>query len=491
MGTLGKRVSILGIVTAAVVGCGRSKSEHGGATAEPNLQNATGAACSPAEAKECDAIRAQIVDLNRQLDEAIAQKDTVKSSRLTLEVNHQYELLNLLAEARDAASNSQDASAQLAQKIAALDSKYRQLSEQLEAELNKPAPKNPSGPSTVDTPPPGTTTPPNLTHTDGDLGGRVRVSSLLYAPSELDEVKKVRDAFGGDLYVAEGGGDVKADITPWAGYWYPFNRDDLYGSENSPLQKLDRTLIALGREGNTAGTESKLVSTMNPDHWEGRCSGWALASVRFPEPKEAVKPFPEVDISFSVSDQKALMTKVMENLVGNIIYDTYGSRYDGTDLTDGAIQDLRPEAFHQLFVSLLGEQHRAFVIDDDAGVAIWSKPVYRVVWNLKKDPAKANALLGTATVHKIANREVISEGPTDLNSSDEVSEVYEYRLYLDPTQTRAGKTKVIAGEWIGNSLATHPDFVTVPKLDAKPQSANAELEKNLDVVAKILGFSTE
>lgn len=298
---------------------------------------------------------------------------------------------------------------------------------------------------------------------------------VAYNPKELAAVKDVFATYG-DLYVGPTAGEeVKLATTPWAGYWYPMSRSDLYAGESSPLAKLDRLAQALGQPGNTVAWE-QAHHVIPADSWEGFCSAWAVAAVTSREPTRSLS---YRGVTFTPADQKALLTKAHE------LYPTrqFGIRYDGTADTDGTFQDLRPEGFHRLVEAVMRDRALPFVLDTDPGVEVWTKPLDRYRWIIKADPEQPDAFRVTGLPWFVRQREAEVDTPT--KDEDLLTDVYEYRLYVDKATQQNGKYLVIAGEWLGNSLNNHPDYVLVPAIDGAWGSANAALQQALGVVHEL------
>jgi hypothetical protein len=311
-----------------------------------------------------------------------------------------------------------------------------------------------------------------------------RISPIAYHPLELAAVREVTAAYG-DLYVRpsaiDGAGTPQAselilDRRPWSGFWYPLFGTQLYEGADSPFAKLDRLAAALGRGGGTVAWEQAHHEAVPAAAWEGFCSAWATAAVRTEEP---VTPRTYGGITFSPSDQKALLTKVHE------LYPVrqLGVRYEGDAATDGTYQDLRPEAFHELALHFLGIEQRSIVFDDDAGISVWSKPLYRLRWTVTADPDVEHAYLVKAFPWFIRHRNRIDDART--SDADLATAAFEYRLYVDPETTSDDGELVIAGEWLGRSAATHPDFALVPAVDGDWGSADTALVGSFSVVREL------
>jgi hypothetical protein len=313
-----------------------------------------------------------------------------------------------------------------------------------------------------------------------------------YSDRELLAVDQVFREFGA-LYISASPKDVNGkyvasevkanEPTPWSAYWYPKRKRELFDGPSSPLGKLD-TLAQRTSGHDAISSVAWEEARFSPDdaEWAGLCDAWAVASIQTPEPKHGLR---YQGIDFSVVDLKALIIKKYEGYRPTI----YGNRYYGSHDTDGEIQDLRPEAFHRIVEKVIGEQKRAFVVDEDPGPEVWSRPFFRMRWVIEPDQEQPNAYLVRAWPFLLKNRTSVEDSqltnPTDLKAP-----VYEYRLYTDPRQKKNGKEKVIYGEWINDSLTEHPDMVILPNSDGKLTPPNPEFAKGMDLIDSIFSQGT-
>ena len=406
--------------------------------------------CSSSLSSKCEAIRLQIDDLVSERDQSIANQDISRVVTLTLELNHQEEYLKILSSGQGSTDES----------LTKLDSKYSQLRNILDRKLRQEA---------------------NTLASRGD--GSSWMPTTLYDPREANVVAQVMADLG-DLYVKESGihhdGSPKWEELklnqPWAGYWFPLQGQSLFGDENSPLAKLDKLSAIRNQHTSSASLES-MQTSLAQEGWEGRCAAWAMASILSKEPLAAR----EIDgISFSIRDQKALLTKIFELYPSR----TYGIRYDGNDSTDGTLQDIRPEALHKIFLHQLGEQKRHFIVDESSGIEIWSKPVYRIRWTVQPDPEEHHAFRVIAQPWLLKHRNDENEAPT--SDADRSSPEWTYRLYFDPSDQKDGRFRVIAGEWLGHSRDHHPDTITIPIQGKDAKSSNVEINKVMNLVKEIV-----
>ncbi len=327
-----------------------------------------------------------------------------------------------------------------------------------------------------------------------------------YHPLALEEVKKVFKDFG-PLYINEtfdekgrpGQVKVTALTRPWAGYWYPFTDKSLYTSkietvddpkhpgrkiqvvkELSPLGKLDLVYKKKNIISNLVEEEVKRFEGFHPDGWEGLCGGRAYASVIVPEP---TAPIVVEGVRFSIADQKALHTFAHLSYSNTV----YGVVYRGTAETDGTYQDIKPEAFHQLVMAVVGKEQRAFVIDDTAGPPVWNKPLYSYQWKIEKDPKYDFAFNVKARAFLVKER---SKEETDIltgapGTDDIMAPTYTYRLYVDKKDVKDGKYRVIAGQWTGESFRDHPDTVSYLHKNGEPKSHSEIFNKNISLYKSI------
>jgi hypothetical protein len=308
----------------------------------------------------------------------------------------------------------------------------------------------------------------------------------VYHPLVIEQIQRVTDEYG-PLFISEkrdASGrlvpqKVSSEITPWAGHWYPLQKNDLFDGVAAPLVKFDALMKKRGRTSDAAGEEKRAKQGFNPDGWEGMCGAWAMASVTNPEPKQSKI----IDgIEFSVGDQKALLT------YSHLKYtnERYGIPYQGNAHTDGCYDDIKPEAFHRIVLSVIGSEGRAIVIDDMAGVQVWNKPLYKYRWKIQQDPQKDYLFLVEGTPTLLKERAKETNEPTSVK--DMLVPTYEYRLYVDKSNRNAsGEYRVIASQWIERSWEDHPDTVTVTKpLGQGTLGSNTkEFDRNIDLFKKL------
>jgi hypothetical protein len=302
--------------------------------------------------------------------------------------------------------------------------------------------------------------------------------NLIYHPLSIREINKVNKKYG-YLFISPPKTNNKKTYSqviskqPWSGHWYPFSQNSIYSGENSPLHKFDKLVNKLGYESSSQKHEEEIHSYFNASSWEGLCDAWSLASVTTPEPQ---KPLATKEINFTIADLKALITYASLKRS----YIQYGITYKGNHETDGTYQDIRPEAFHKIVTSIIGEENRPIIIDDMSGVQVWNKPMFRYRWLIENDTQYKNAVKITGYPWLIKERNKETDKKT--STEDIISPVYYYRLFFDPeTKDKDGRFLVIASQWIGSSQKDHPDNVKVPTLNQTIGSHNSEFNKHLDI----------
>ncbi len=315
---------------------------------------------------------------------------------------------------------------------------------------------------------------------------------ISYRTEELEAVRAVFRDFG-DLYISPTGIDergrpetltlaVDDTMRPWAGYWYPKSKAEIFANENSPLRKFEIYLAKRGWASSIVSWEKERWQPGIYADWEGLCDALAMASVLTREPQSTLS-LNEVD--FTLADQKALALKYYEGFEPKV----YGIRYEGSAESDGEMQDLRPEAFHRLVETFLQDKKQALVMDSDPGPEVWAKPVYKVTWKIYQDPDFANAYRVDAFLSMLTPRTdppKAEDDPLTDYFTDTASPKYEYRLYVDPNDRRDNKLKVVAGEWLNDSLDQHPDMIFVPQSAFHTKQRNKELQKFEGELRKLL-----
>lgn len=392
--------------------------------------------CPPHHAQPCQELKREIATLWSRMEQRSSQRER---SFLRLKLNHAVETFQTLARDGDE------------KRLEAIDHKYQTLRDVLQSTERQAFVEDPD---------------------------------IAYHHLEMNAVQEIFNRFGNlELSPEEiGTKDAprwqKREVTPpWAGYWYPRYDPVLHAGDSSVFAKVDRMMARIGRESKAQSWEASLTAG-HPESWEGLCNAWSNASILEVEPRAPMQVLGE---NLSISDQKALFTKVYETYPVRM----FGIRYDGDHLTDGTYQDIRPEALQRLVLSILGDKQRPFIIDDTAGTEVWQQPVFRVDWSMYPDESYENAYKVDMRLWKIKMRTRVSEELTNRN--DHAFEQYQYRLFVDSRiKAQEGRLVVIAGEWLGTSRQKHPDYVVLPEENGQPGSFNTWIQSNLDPIIALL-----
>ena len=239
---------------------------------------------------------------------------------------------------------------------------------------------------------------------------------------------------------------VPDDMIPWSGYWWPDSRGALvngYSAEPSPFEKYDAYVKGYFPD---EITKIGLEREYDPDaeQWYGHCDHWAAASVLEPEPSF---PGQLKGIPFRVGDKKGLLTAFYQ---GRFSYVTYGNpNYGGDDTSDiypGGVQ-----GFHQTLISYISIQGLPIIMDIDPGEAVWNHPAYRYEMNWTDSGDTRNV---QCKVWMAAN----NVSP-DFVGTQELVKTYNYSLKIDGTGEILDSEP---GEWIGDSINSHPDYLWFP-----------------------------
>ncbi|NRA46639.1 MAG: hypothetical protein HRU09_16955 [Oligoflexales bacterium] len=444
----GYQRSYLFAVTLLSAACGSHSLSHKASNSGPHVDCENERLCQ---------IEADITLRNQELEAAKNKGNHIEVQGLRLELNY-------LKELKDASKKDQN------ELIEQVESKYDVLRNLFSIETQNAATKRNFNGAIAE----------NSRPNPDEAYPKPFVS--VYHPLVLEEVKRVNEDFG-ELYIKEtlnsSGNPTFKSVKvkrPWSGYWLPFRDRTLYEGKNSPLGKMDQIVQYLGYDSTIAETQKKTFGIYKADGWEGLCDAWALASVVTPEPKKSRNVY---GVNFSVADLKALLTFTHAKYP----YIQYGITYRGDADTDGTLQDLKPEAFHQVVTKVLGEQKRALIVDETAGVEIWNKPLYSYRWRITKDPEYDFAYLVKAFPLLVKQKEQNSSSPTHVD--DILAPTYNYRLYVDKSVKKDGKFRVIAGQWLGKSRSYHPGNVKYPILNGSIGSHNQEFNKYLDIYKRI------
>jgi hypothetical protein len=128
---------------------------------------------------------------------------------------------------------------------------------------------------------------------------------------------------------------------------------------------------------------------------------------------------------------------------------------------------------------------------------VWNAPMYAYEYSVQEDKNNSNAFLVNASPRLVAYRPKETDEPTSRRDME--MKEYNYRFYVDkqdkifekegyenPQKGKKMKIiqkfRVIAGEWIGDSIVDHPDNVKVVSIGRGYSTTNEPLKKHLDVL---------
>ena len=291
---------------------------------------------------------------------------------------------------------------------------------------------------------------------------------------------------------------------PYVGSWYP----QVYGGTGvktgsipSALEKYDTVFNAGTTKAAQWEQQNHTVTTSDPNSgWKGHCNGFSAAAQRHAEP---VKDVTRGSTTFSAKDIKALLAEIHMSakfyflggnrceLANSSSLPTPSNRSDLLSMSE--CEDVNPGTFHVAIANWIGIQKHALIFDISTKQQIWNYPHYRydsvvstvdageamrLVTGTKKTPYIFNP--SATDFRSVVTTVYYSEAYGHEALTNEVAvasrfktSTYSYVIELDS----AGK--IIGGEWIGDSIQNHPDFVWValqPDVgDGSPESSNPNL----------------
>lgn len=295
-------------------------------------------------------------------------------------------------------------------------------------------------------------------------------------------------------------------------------RKDPFEIENlSPAEKYDLLIgIPEAHAENVEGflapkmwEEGQYYADENGDveTWMGICHGWAAASFMAPAPLTSVEvpsSIPDLKVSFFPSDLKGLTSYIWAK--GDYDSSFIGGRCNHKDakvdeetgrLLDPECFDVSPAVWHLAVINQIGKAQRSFVMDASYDYEVWNQPVYSYsIQYVNPQTAKkysnykdAKINLSSYTKDKFKKwrspktkeivgvrmevKYVVENSPShDLTEDDTQprSVSYAYDLELN------AQGEIVGGEWY---LQAHPDFLWLPRIDAKPESVGDQYLKGM------------
>jgi len=222
-------------------------------------------------------------------------------------------------------------------------------------------------------------------------------------------------------------------VTPWSGHWWPFNQSgslNLY-DDNGPLEKYDRYVEA--DTGTNPGTKAwEADNHASGAGWWGHCHAWAAASVLEPEPRAVTK----LGVKFTQDDMEGLLTE----LYYSPAYQRWGTECQDCPDGSGPFTDVHPSDFDWVMREYMGKQRKNVIMDLDPSTPVWNYPAYQYTRTATTIDGVEHVTMSV----KIA-RPVVGISGTETDT-------------VRFTYTLQPGTK---GEWTGNSVYYHPDFVWI------------------------------
>jgi len=288
---------------------------------------------------------------------------------------------------------------------------------------------------------------------------------------------------------------VRSSVVPWSSWYFPIKDKELFsdpaGVSATPLGKYDifRKAKYRGQVLPSAVTLEAEAHNDSSASWEGYCDSWSIASLLMPEPTTAkVFKYTGGSVTFKVSDQKALILKMYENMTPGTIR-SYGQKFTGQE--DSWIQpDLFPDQVHRFVEVMMFEQKKPFLMDHDPGPEIWTVPVYKANYNLsvvEGNPNAVNVVLYLYYAGSLTREEKSNVGTKEV--------MREYRYTLFGKRNSLNQLEVESGVWTKStsgvdSRRDHPDyFLSIPDPSAVKKASKNEAitEKSVDLILGLPG----
>ncbi|HUT93089.1 MAG TPA: DUF4384 domain-containing protein [Thermoguttaceae bacterium] len=231
-----------------------------------------------------------------------------------------------------------------------------------------------------------------------------------------------------------------AKHTPWSGYWWPIARGEMLG----PLGKYDYLTGA-----NSAQWERGAHPPgPNVPQWHGYCHAWSAAAILEKEPnrpKTARASGGSRALSLSIGDQKGLFSVSHAQDVANHYGDRFG---DGAGSEDP--HDLEPCTLWEILRTHIKQQKVALVMDLEPGPEVWNYPVY--AYRVQYSPSGGGW----------QDAQLALWAADDAVPPDHVGTLVHYQTYNFRFRLYNGSIVTGSGQWVGQSLQSHPDFAWYP-----------------------------
>lgn len=271
----------------------------------------------------------------------------------------------------------------------------------------------------------------------------------------------------------------------WRGSDWPFAMGGVawrYRDDLSPLEKYDK----ITNQSNAATIWEKQQATkFRGISWAGHCNGLAAASTMTHNPQKAVT---FRGVTFSQQDIQGLLTEAWQGggqvIGGRCNKDARNLKRDADGrFVDPDCRGLNPATFHLVLTNFLGRWRLPVIMDRSVDKPVWNYVAksYEVSQQTERDATAAAGLFASAGGRRYPHNEdavYFMEYHTKVWFGGLGERTYHYLLEGD----RYGN--IIGGEWLGDSINDHPDFVW---RHTRPQPDNPYLD--LAIVKEIYRLS--
>lgn len=228
---------------------------------------------------------------------------------------------------------------------------------------------------------------------------------------------------------------------PFTGYWWPFENDDLYEENYSPLALYDKYVKEKTGQDPASRTWEKNNHSSYAAWWGGHCNGWAASTFLYREPRKTLWYAPK-NIRFRPIDLKGILAEASFC----VHQDFYGRRNNGAP-TD-VLEDISPERFHEVIEYYLKGLQKPVIFDKYRDEKVDNLIFTGYSMEIEKRGPNHYRIEAEMRVHEYNYWYSQDLGEAD---SDELD--FEYDLFIDATG------KPIRGVW---RTSNNPDFLWVP-----------------------------
>jgi hypothetical protein len=295
---------------------------------------------------------------------------------------------------------------------------------------------------------------------------------------------------------------------PWVGFWWPYTANGIasgrYSGGASPAGKYD---AARGNRTRAQSWEVLNHGARVPkvQSWWGHCNGWCAASALFDEPSSTRRVN---GISFSISDQKALLSEAAMEVSA----DFFGNRVDwSSDYQSFKYDDVIPAQYFLVLTQYMGRLGQVVLIDRYTGDQVWNQPAVGYRFDYPKPEDYLGADPSAPSVYRIKMRSVLWWGRDDVDpgaltlpfefetNAHFDGRVLQFELWLDGPVVFDPNGKIISsgnvliaregnrlvgGQWKngeGYLSDAHPDYMWIPFSVLKPNETEPYANPHVDV----------